>query len=231
MFSSDDVRKQLSLLGYRDVPEEILGKFVDRLRSAQALHQAGNVHQQDNRDFEDGPSTHERPEPKLQPKQKKANKTPFVEVAPRAASKIAKSSDTENVRLHPNLGDDSFTQQDGDNQDARRQVQRQQLAIALAEKKRLLKQLQRNQPKTDEADQPEENSFSDQVGFINRAFCCLCDSHLISVSLYHDLLSIFMFIYRSVRLYTSCLLTCILLIVQCLLVFVSLHSFVSSNLF
>ena len=38
MFTSEDVRKQLSLLGYRDVPDEILAKFVDRLRSAQALH-------------------------------------------------------------------------------------------------------------------------------------------------------------------------------------------------
>jgi hypothetical protein len=39
MFSRDDVRKQLSLLGYRDVPDEILGKFVERLRGAQALQQ------------------------------------------------------------------------------------------------------------------------------------------------------------------------------------------------
>ena len=61
MFSNDDVRRQLSLLGYRDVPDEILGKFVDRLRNAQGIQ--GQPPQAAAPEFSYEQSYEEEPEP------------------------------------------------------------------------------------------------------------------------------------------------------------------------
>jgi hypothetical protein len=147
MFSREDVRKQLSVLGYRDVPDEILEKFVDRLRNAQALQQKDETRHDEpfyEQSFDD--DVVPPPEDSTQSHKTQRNTKPKRQIAPpritrvaakpTAAKKRAQTSNNENERRHPNTQESML-----DLREQRRQSQRLQLAEALAEKKRLLKQL------------------------------------------------------------------------------------------